>query len=163
MNPTTRRDALKVFAATGSHPFAAQAETTAKNFTPDEFAVLSRLSELILPRTETPGAVDAGVPAILDETAGRSLALRDALRDGIASLGGARFLSLSDAGQADALRRLSGINGAAPTPFFTALKDHVLDAYYSTKEGLVTELGYHGNVPLAEFPGCTHPEHQRRD
>ncbi len=159
----TRRDALKVLAATTSLPFAAQAATEPKNFTAEEFAVLSRLSDLILPRTDTPGAVDAGVPAILDEAAGRSPALWDTLREGVASLGGAKFLSQSEAGQNEAVRRISGLDGAAPAPFFTALKNQVIDAYYSTREGLVTELGYHGNVPLAEFPGCTHPEHQRLD
>jgi hypothetical protein len=159
----TRRDALKVLAATTSLPLVTQAATDAKNFTAEEFAVLSRLSDLILPRTDTPGAVDAGVPAILDDAAGRSPGLRKTLREGIASLGGAKFLSQSEAGQNETLRRISGLDGAAPMPFFTVLKNQVIDAYYSTKEGLVTELGYHGNVPLAEFPGCTHPEHQRLD
>ena len=160
---TTRRDALKVLAATTSLPFVAQGATEPKNFTAEEFAVLSRLSDLILPRTDTPGAVDAGVPAMLDDAAGRSPALQTTLREGMAALGGAKFLSLSDVGQNEALRRISGLDGAAPTPFFTALKNQVIDAYYSTREGLAAELGYHGNVPLAEFPGCTHPEHQRLD
>ena len=32
-----------------------------------EMAVLSRVSDLLLPRTETPGALDAHVPALLDQ------------------------------------------------------------------------------------------------
>ena len=39
-------------------------------------------------------------------------------------------------------------------------QDATIDAYYSTKEGLVTELGWDAAKPLIEFKGCTHPEHQ---
>ena len=32
----------------------------------DEFAVVSRIADIMLPRTDTPGALDAGVPAFID-------------------------------------------------------------------------------------------------
>ncbi len=159
----TRRDALEVLAVGGAFPPGVRAAGAPASFTPDEFAVLSRLADLILPRTDTPGAADAGVPASIDQAAAHDEALRATLREGIASLGGLRFLALSEADQVAALRRIGGEGGAPEAPFFRALKGQVIDAYYSTKEGLVTQLGYQGNVPLAEFPGCTHPEHQRLD
>ena len=40
------------------------------------------------------------------------------------------------------------------------LKGATVDAYYSTREGLNTELGWNGNTFLTEFKGCTHKEHQ---
>ena len=46
-------------------------------------------------------------------------------------------------------------------PFFRSVKDMTVDAYYTSKEGLADELGWHGNTFLPEFKGCTHPEHQR--
>ena len=44
--------------------------------------------------------------------------------------------------------------------FFRLLKDLTIDGYYSSRAGLVEELGWHGNTFLSEFKGCTHPEHQ---
>jgi hypothetical protein len=40
------------------------------------------------------------------------------------------------------------------------MKDMTIDRYYSSREGLSQELGWHGNTYLTEFKGCTHPEHQ---
>ena len=40
------------------------------------------------------------------------------------------------------------------------IKAMTIDGYYSTREGLEQELGWHGNTYLTSFPGCTHPEHQ---
>ncbi len=36
-----------------------------------------------------------------------------------------------------------------------------IDGYYTSAIGIHKELEYKGNTALAEFPGCTHPEHQR--
>ena len=78
----TRRHALKILGtvtATCAFPFASdelygqhvmlvQGPPAASGpykplfFTPAEFAVLSRLADVIIPETDTPGAVGAGVP-----------------------------------------------------------------------------------------------------
>ncbi len=159
----TRRDALRVLTASVALPIlpvsAAPPAAATGALSPEELAVLARLSDLIIPRTDTPGAADAGVPALIDAAASKKQALASELREGIASLGGSDFLKLAPDEQTAALTRLA----STPGGFFQTLKDHVIDAYYSTREGLVTELGYQGSVPLASFPGCTHPEHQRLD
>jgi hypothetical protein len=41
---------------------------------------------------------------------------------------------------------------------FDRIKGWVVDAYYSSEPGL-KELGYSGQMFFAEFPNCTHPEH----
>ena len=35
-----------------------------------------------------------------------------------------------------------------------------ITGYYTTQIGLQQELGDDGKLVLAEFKGCTHPEHQ---
>jgi hypothetical protein len=35
-----------------------------------------------------------------------------------------------------------------------------INGYYTTQIGLRQELGDDGQLFLAQFPGCTHPEHQ---
>ena len=39
------------------------------------------------------------------------------------------------------------------------MKSMTADGYYTSRIGLVQELGYKGNTVLAAFPECTHPEH----
>lgn len=77
-----RRDALKSFAlSTGTVVSAgtvasllqscqSQSETslnwTPQFFTPDEAAIISRSADIIIPRTDTPGALDVAVPQFID-------------------------------------------------------------------------------------------------
>lgn len=44
----------------------ASSEGTHLFYNDDEYRALSRIADLIIPRTETPGAIDAGVPAFMD-------------------------------------------------------------------------------------------------
>lgn len=159
----SRREALRVLTASAALPLLPSAAPapafTPTAFTPDEVAVLARLCDLVIPRTDSPGASDAGVPAMIDAAAAKDARLAARFRQGIASLGGPGFLKLPPEAQTAALTRLA----ASPGGFFQTLKDHVIDGYYSTREGLVDELGYKGGVPEPSFPGCTHPEHQKLD
>ena len=45
--------------------------------------------------------------------------------------------------------------------FFKDIKDRTIFAYYTSRAGLLEELGYRGNAALLEFPGCDHPKHLR--
>jgi hypothetical protein len=47
----------------------------------------------------------------------------------------------------------------ADDEFFIALKEAVVDGFYTSEEGVRKELGYLGNGFLHEFPGCTHATH----
>jgi len=44
--------------------------------------------------------------------------------------------------------------------FFAQLKQMTIEGYYTSAIGIHQELQYKGNEVLAEFIGCTHPEHQ---
>ncbi len=124
-----------------------------KFFTAAEYAALTELVDLIIPRTDTPGASDAGVPRIIDS--GVRPQSRQAWRSGLAL-----YRGLSEADQLARLERASREKATADARFFRLLKNATIDAYYSTREGLVTELGWKGNTFLSSFEGCTHPEHQ---
>lgn len=139
---TTRRDALVILAGAAALPTQA---APPKFFMESELAQLAKLVDVILPRTDTPGAADAQVHVILDERCGANAAL------------GARWREL--------LGRLSGdaeaaVKAAVDTPDFKLLKDSTIDIYYATREGLRQELGWNANTYLPEWKGCTHDEHR---
>lgn len=126
-----------------------------------ELEFLRALVDAIIPRTDTPGASDAGVPAMIDRRLAANPQLAERFRAGMKAFeAGARsrfeaaFAALSPQQQMELLTPLT------EDPFFRMVKDMTVDGYYTSKEGLVDELGWHGNTFLTEFKGCTHPEHQ---
>lgn len=122
-------------------------------FKSPDYAIVSRLADLILPRTDTPGALDARVPYRIDRQVNSSPDLQAQFEAGLAGLRASNFISLPEAQQVAALTAMMD------TPFFHTVKGLTVDWYYRSEEGLVKELGFHGNTFRSEFPGCTHPEH----
>jgi hypothetical protein len=145
MAVSTRRELLLSMAALPAaaqheHPdTSAPAPYTTRVFSADEMKKVATLVDLIIPRTDTPGASDAHVPEFID----RKLSLDPALKE--------RFLS-----------GLGSFDGTLKDgdPFSKLLKDLTIDGYYTSKEGLTQELGWHGNTFLTEFKGCTHADHE---
>ena len=45
--------------------------------------------------------------------------------------------------------------------FFIRLKTQTQSGYYTSPIGLLKDLQYKGVVPLAAYPPCDHPDHQR--
>jgi hypothetical protein len=136
-------------------------------FQPAEFRTIEALSERIIPRSDTPGAKDAGVALLIDKALVVKPSLMPVYRAGIADLNatalavyGADFCALNEEQQVKILTPLSLETETPLGKFFAVVKDMTIDAYYKTEAGLKTELGWHGNTYLPEFPGCTHPEHQ---
>jgi hypothetical protein len=201
-----RRESLKIIGAIGAtcaHPFSASelygqhshpvpvpqaaADSAPRFFTPDEFAMISKIAGLIIPDTSTPGAVAAGVPAYIDRVVAANERFQKVYRDGLAWVArecGQRhkksFVELDESEQialltplceaADAIADLASRTNprneftnyrepprgpASPqVEFFRAMKSMTADGYYTSKIGLVDELGYAGNTVLAEFPSC---------
>jgi hypothetical protein len=182
--PTSRRSIIRTIAtAAVAGPLGAQHEHHTKNefvqlsgtkaaykpkfFTNDELETVRLLVERIIPRTDTPGASDAGVHQIIDNDVSRNPAAQKRWRDGLAWIdkearasGGKPYSALDSTQQTAILTSASEAADSAGSRFFTLLKGATVDAYYSTREGLQTELGWNGNTFLAEFKGCTHKEHQ---
>ena len=185
----TRRDTLKIIGAIGStcafpfaandlygqHQHAAHAQTpprgpyTAKFFTAREYETVSRIADLIIPPTDTPGAAGAGAPEYIDYVVHNNPSHQPAMREGLAYLdrqsGPKRFVELTEEQQIGLLTPLSEAADRADfevpgARFFHMVKSMTADGYYTSQVGLVRELGYKGNTALASFPGCDHPEHK---
>lgn len=170
----TRREALKIIGAVGvtcSFPFsanelfgqhvhaAAQEAVLAAGpqfFTAAQFQLLSRVADLIIPPTDTPGAVAAGVPQYIDLVVKEDAGLQALFRDGLQKLDASGFLALPEEKQVEALTALSQ---AADPAFFVAVKNLTADGYYTSRIGLIEELGYNGDQYLAAFPAVVVAEH----
>jgi hypothetical protein len=136
----------------------------------DQARLLSQLCDLILPRTATPGALDAGVPEWID------LALSvDEPEEQLAFLGGLDwidrrandissrpFLELPEEEQIALLREISDEHEELPPEleaggaFFRELKGRTLFAYFTSKTGRVEALGMPEKVEHETFRGCEH-------
>jgi hypothetical protein len=186
----SRRESLKIIGAIGttcafpfsadelygqhvhaSNPTQPEGPYTPKFFSTDEFETLSRITELIIPTTDTPGAIGAGVPRYIDGVVSANPEHKKRFREGLAWLeheSGKRFrksfAKLSEAQQVKLLTPLSenldsGRKLGARERFFAIVKSMTADGYYTSQVGLVRELGYSGNTALDKFPTCEIPEH----
>ncbi len=155
-NPS-RRDALVTIAAAGlsAASLRSQQTYTPKAFAPEDYSLLGELVDLIIPPSDTPGAKQAGVHAIIDEFLNDSPSDEAIIKTGLWRLRVVGFQGMPESKQIAILTEYSQSEGDQKT-FFETLKSLTIDAYYSTEIGLVDELGYKGNTYLPEFPGCTH-------
>jgi hypothetical protein len=178
----TRRDALRTLAS-GAATLAtsrlwihvlAEANWTPRVLTASQNDQVIALTEAIIPATETPGAKAALVNRFIDQAlSGSGAAPRAAFLQGLSWVGtrchaefGRDFAAASPDQQTALLKRIDDEGDVAPADapgadFFRALKSMTINGYYSTEIGLRQELGDDGRMVLAEFEGCTHPEHQR--
>lgn len=120
----------------------------------DELALTGVLAQLIIPKTDTPGAADVGAHRTIDHLLKvctlppAQTAFRNGLAriDGVAKAAtGKRFTALPAPGQVALLRQLD--TGAAPftaedKQFFRQLKGYVAFAYYTSEAGATQELAY---------------------
>ena len=183
----TRRDSLKILGAIGATcavPFGAFGQhqhdqagkpsipAVAGPFIPKfltghELAVVSRLADLIIPPSETQGAVAAGVPKYIDGALVLNPEMQARFREGVPALdraakqkSGKLFLELTEPQQVELLKPICARADKmemkpVEVVFFRAVKAMTADGYYTSQIGLEQELGYQGNVALASFPGCT--------
>ena len=141
-----------------------------KYFSKHEFAVISRLADLIIPRDTTPGALDARVPEYIDLQVSKMPDVQTQISGGVQWLGrycseqfGTDFLECSPAQQTQVLDKLADGKRVPPgleqaRSFFILVRSLTCDGFYSSKLGF-QELGYKGNTFVREWHGCTHPEH----
>jgi hypothetical protein len=139
-------------------------------FTPSEYILLDQLTELIIPRDETPGAHDAGVVEFIDHMVAHDPDIQFRFRRGLALINalavqtqGREFMSLPAGKQEDLLRNIATplqyeIEGPA---FFRLLRSYTVMGYYTTRIGLEA-LDDPGLRLYSASPECPHkddPEH----
>ncbi|MCI0662800.1 MAG: gluconate 2-dehydrogenase subunit 3 family protein [Acidobacteria bacterium] len=196
-NNVSRRDALKGLAGIGaslpvlntnllardhdhdhgSHGRAAKtaqkkAPYKAKFFNADQMALISTISELIIPTDDhSKGAIEAEVPEFIDLMINEASAeTKKTWTDGLAAMdklsqdkNRALFNKATKDQQIAILTEISKNEARPQTPeerFFRTIKNMTIDGYYTSRIGIHDELKYKGNTYLKEFKGCTHPEHQ---
>lgn len=142
-------------------------------FTADEYRLLDTLCETILPADkESGGAHDAGVAFYLDTKLVHSNeALQKDWRSDLAALEhsshaqfGGKFVDLDAAARSQLMGQLLANETSPQNPleqFAVRLKAATIQGYCLSEVGL-QHFGYAGNTAIAEFPGCTHPEHKSK-
>ena len=142
-------------------PAAAAAGATPRYFTPAEFALAGAVAERILPRTDTPGAIDAGVPSFLDLAYGEFMTAeeRTMLADGLASLEArsaathqTAFTALAAAQQDDLLRAIARDAAHLDRSFFRQIREATVLGYF-TSEQVGRHVLHYDPVP-ARFDPC---------
>jgi len=181
-----RRELFRIFAATlvavregsAQHTHGPSAGVDIAKYTPrffsdQQYSVIDDLTEIIIPAdSESPSAHAAGVRFYIDTVLHYAQPeTQEQWRAGLAAVEktaqeqyGRGCTECSAAEKAE-LVALMARNEKAPTTnlerFFLVLKNMTLDAFIVSEIGMKEYLGYKGNTAIQEFPGCTHPEHQR--
>jgi gluconate 2-dehydrogenase gamma chain len=143
--------------------FVAGAQSAAAKtyLTPAQAAVAGAAAERILPRTDTPGAADAGVPAFLDRFYGEFMtgdeqrlfvAGLDAIEAAARSAHGGGFASLTSAQQDAVMRAVATSQQGPPPSDFDLLRSTTILGYFSSERAAKDVLNY-DPIPT-RFDGC---------
>jgi gluconate 2-dehydrogenase gamma chain len=132
--------------------------------TPAQMATLVALSDTILPRTDTPGAVDVGVPAFIDlliaewygdDEKAEMLRGLDGIESRATAATGKGFAESDPAGRASFLATIDGKTGEKGSleAAYRRLKDTIVFGYV-TAEPVARLLATTPIIP-GRFDGCT--------
>ncbi len=142
-------------------------------FTVPEYALIERLTDLIIPSDDTPGARDAGVSEFVDLMVSRDTELQRDFRAGLRWLNmrsHKAFVMLNPDQQTALLESLAYRKNfrAGDEPgqkFFDLVREYTVMGFYTSEIGL-KELDFPGLRFYAESPACPHkddPEHRHLD
>lgn len=143
-------------------------------FNAPEYALIERLTDIIIPSDATPGARDAGVSEFIDLMVSRDAGLQSGFRAGLAWLNahsqktqGKQFLRLPPSQQAALLEPLAykakfRKGEEKGREFFQLLREYTVMGFYTSEIGL-KELDFPGLKFYDASPSCPHtndPEHR---
>jgi hypothetical protein len=137
-----------------------------KFFSPSEIELTATLAELIIPRTDTPGARAARVQELIDLTLSEETPdAQKRFLEGLAwvdqrsrTLHSLDFLKLTTPEQTAILSSMASPNNTKHA-FFQELRERTVFAYYTSEIGIHQELNYQGHEVIEHWPGCPHPDH----
>jgi hypothetical protein len=167
----TRREALRraaLLAGVAMSPelltFVARAQTpAAKSYlTAAQNAIASAAAERILPKTDTPGAIDVGVPAFIDRFYGEFMSPEEqkllvagleAIESAAQSANSGSFATLTPQQQDEVLRRVATSQQQSKDPSsFALLRSTTILGYFTSEQVGKTVLHY-DPVP-GSYDGC---------
>lgn len=117
----------------------------------DQFALLEQVSEVIIPATDTPGAIGAGVPVFIRdmlaqwasaETRAEIVSVLEAIEKTTWTISGAGFLELPPPQRLAHMTDFDGARIAAQDPAYRKFKWLVLLGYYHSEVGASQELRF---------------------
>jgi gluconate 2-dehydrogenase gamma chain len=144
-------------------------------FGASEYALVERLTDIIIPSDGTPGARDAGAAEFIDVMVLRDPDLQRNFRAGLMWLNrhsvktqGKQFLTLSPVQQTGLLEPLAysakhRTGEERGREFFSLLREYTVMGFYTSEVGL-KELDFPGLKFYPSSPSCPHtddPEHRR--
>lgn len=116
----------------------------ARFFTPAQMAAVTEVIDIMVPRTDTPGAKDAGVPKTLDalminwasaERQAQFRAMADSFRT-------SKLMTLPKPQRIELVRAIDAEKLKAWDPAYVKFKDLVLTLYYLSEMGATKELRF---------------------
>ena len=143
--------------------------TPPKFLTAAELAVVAEIAEILIPRTSTSGARDAGVPAFIDLALDALYSAEDQARfkaglaefETAARATGKAFLEQDEQARAGFLHNTLAValgSEPKPKPFILMTRELTLLGYFSSQVGITENMeyvavptAYHGCVPLSQM------------
>jgi hypothetical protein len=151
---------LQGCSAKDSPPAASQS----KFFQGTQADVVAAIADILIPKTDTSGALDAGVPAFIDSVMADVYPkdAQDRFRAGIEEFGGGKaFLAQDAAGRTAQVRQAieTALTGEHDQrPFILVVRELTLLGFFSSKVGITENMeyqpvptAYHGCVPISEM------------
>lgn len=149
-----RRDLIRITAGAAAAMATGRAAVN-RFFTPEEFAAVDELTEMIIPADEkSPGAKAAMVAGYMDGYLADALEqiertdFREGLRPYVNATNAERLALLTKAAQGEAKPT------TADQKFFRMIKEYTIRGYYTSKIGIHQDLDYKGNTyQTGEYAG----------
>lgn len=113
--------------------------------------IMARVAELIIPKTDTPGAIDAGVPAFIEVMLrdGYKKPVQDVFLEGLGDLAGKGFLTSSADQQTALLKQVEAsalANAkAGSVSFWQLIKELTVWGYFTSETGIKSSFDYQPN------------------
>lgn len=160
--------ALAILQGCSAKDAPAAADWQPRFFKGDEAKVLTAMADIIIPKTDTSGALEAGVPAFIDSVLADvyDTDAQARFHDGCAEFSAARFdgkafLEQDRAAQTVTVKRAltdALAADAQPRPFILVARELTLLGFYTSKPGITENMdyqavptAYHGCVPVSQM------------
>jgi hypothetical protein len=125
-------------------------------FSDEEYALLDRFTDLLIPADDTPGARDAQAAQFIDFLIFSAHEYAPEMQtEWKATIGWFNGKELNT----ELMTEISQ-PGHDGHDVFQTMKQLTVYAYYTSRAGLIDDLQYKGVAYLTAFPPCTHPEHR---